>query len=118
MLPGMHSVIHTSFTDPLQVTVKFPFNLLLSSKLQKLTPVLHTLSLFGELAADTHMTQVYTLHITSSPETSVKHVGTVSFYIFTHAHNLPRQHTQHQVEHKERANDDEGDEVHPVPCTP
>lgn len=83
-----HALSHTSFTDPLQVTVKFPFNLLLSSELQKLTPVLHTLSLFGELAADTHMTQVYTLHITSSPENSVKHVGTVSFYIFTHAHKL------------------------------
>lgn len=29
---------------------------------------------------------------------------------------LPGKHTQHQVEHEEGANDDEGDEVQPVPC--
>lgn len=32
--------------------------------------------------------------------------------------SLPWQHTQHKIEHEERANDDERDEVHPVPCTP
>lgn len=30
--------------------------------------------------------------------------------------NSPRQDSQHQVEDKEGANDDERDEVHPVPC--
>lgn len=29
--------------------------------------------------------------------------------------SLPRKHTQHQVEHEKGANDDEGDEVQPVP---
>lgn len=29
---------------------------------------------------------------------------------------LPRKHTQHQVEHEEGADDDERNEVQPVPC--
>lgn len=32
--------------------------------------------------------------------------------------DLPRQHTQHEVQHKKGANDDEGDEVQPVPSVP
>lgn len=30
--------------------------------------------------------------------------------------DLPRQHTQNKVQHKKGADDDEGDEVQPVPC--
>lgn len=48
------STTHTSFTNPLQVTIEFPFNLLLSSELEELSPVLHTLSLFGKLPAGIH----------------------------------------------------------------
>lgn len=32
--------------------------------------------------------------------------------------DLPRQHTQHEVQHKKGADDDEGDEVQPVPSVP
>lgn len=46
--------IRTSFANPLQVTIELSFDLLLSSELQELSPVLHTLSLFGKLAADTN----------------------------------------------------------------
>lgn len=30
----------------------------------------------------------------------------------------PGEYTQDQVEHEERADDNEGDEVQPVPCVP
>lgn len=30
----------------------------------------------------------------------------------------PWQHTKYKVKHEEGANDDEGDEVQPVPCVP
>lgn len=45
----MQWTFHTGLADPLQVSIEFPFNLLLSSKLQELSPVLHTLPFFGKL---------------------------------------------------------------------
>lgn len=43
----------TCFADPFQVSIQLPLNLLLSPQLEKLTPVLHSLSLFSKFAAGT-----------------------------------------------------------------
>lgn len=51
--PHVQFIAHTSFADPLQITVEFPLDLLLSSELHELTSVLHTLPLFGKLPSDT-----------------------------------------------------------------
>ena len=46
----------------------------------------------------------------SAPSAGCKHKGG------TQAHGLlPREHAQHQVEHEEGSDDDEGQEVEPVP---
>lgn len=63
---------HTRFADPLKITVELPLDLLLSSQLQELSPVLHTLSLFGELAANTH-THDYGI-VKSIPMIGWKHI--------------------------------------------
>jgi len=94
----------TCFADPLQVPVELPLDLLLPPQLQELAPVLHALSLFGELSAE------------QRPHVGVRVCVSVCVCVWGGGGgHAPGEHAQHQVEHEEGADDDEGDVVHPVP---
>lgn len=81
----------------------------------------HAPSLWRTRCRDRHDTSIYPARHTECVTSFDINIHHLRLFLFRYLHmhiNLPRQHTQHQVEHKERADDDEGDEVHPVPCTP
>lgn len=109
----------TCFTDPLKVSVELPLNLLLSPQLEELAPVLHSLPLFGKFTVGTFVIYFFLLFMERKCKTQII-VGKktkLNCFCKTNGRLLPWEYTQHQVEHEEGADDDEGDVVHPIKVT-
>lgn len=103
----------TCFADPLEVSVELSLNLLLSPQLQELAPVFHSLSLFGKFTVGRFVERsIWLCSLSLQTECAQSRRPPVCA---DRQRSIPREDTQHQVEHEEGADDDERDVVHPVP---
>lgn len=118
----------TRFADPLQVSIELSLDLLLSPQLEELAPVFHSFSLFGKFTVGTFIFIIIITRpllfcslcwyqaIIVSYRNVLDCVERWEHVSQTEGQRiLPWEYTQHQVEHEEGANDDEGDVIHPVP---